>query len=198
MFTRIVILTLGLVVPARAEIRLEGVISGPKSTLFALSNDGGQVRWLRLGDTFGQFSVASYNAREEALTLRNDANEVVLRLPTAIIRSAGPGDIVGAAERLRGLDLVFALALAGDEEMTEGVAILKKAMDDSAALEKQVEQAQAELAASKSDRDRAKVGSLVRQLDTRVKLDAILRRRLIDAASAKMPNKAPGLTVILH
>jgi hypothetical protein len=188
MFTRIALLTLGLVVPATAEIRLEGVMSGPKSTLFALSNDGGQVRWLRIGDTFGQFSVASYNAREEALTLRNDANEVVLRLPTAIIRSAG-GDIVGAAERLQGLDLVFALALAGDEEMTEGVGILKKSMDDTAALEKLVEQAQAELAASKSDHDRVKVGSLLRQLDTRVKLEAILRRRLIDAASAKMPNR---------
>jgi hypothetical protein len=49
MFTRIVILTLGIVVPATAEIRLEGMMSGPKITLFALSNDGGQARWLRIG-----------------------------------------------------------------------------------------------------------------------------------------------------
>lgn len=71
-----------------AEVQFLGVMGDSKRTYFAVRPDEAvATEWVRVGEKVGSFTVASYDAETEALTLRSDGQSVVLKMPSAQVKT---------------------------------------------------------------------------------------------------------------
>ncbi len=86
-----------------AQVTFVGVMSHSKQTFFAVrSDETSPVKWVSIGDKFGEFLVVSYDAKNEALTFRNGIERIVLTLPGAQVRLA-PDEVVAGLQKILNL-----------------------------------------------------------------------------------------------
>ena len=84
-----------------AEVQFLGVMGDSRQTYFALrADETAATKWLRVGETLGRFTVASYDAEIEALTLRDAGQSMILRMPAARVRMAIDEVTVGLSKIL--------------------------------------------------------------------------------------------------
>ena len=79
------LLAIGLLtISARAEIEFSGVLIMPGRSLFALTGDtAGPPAWCALGQDFAGYSLASFDAKTDTLTLTKDGATLCLPLKDA-------------------------------------------------------------------------------------------------------------------
>ncbi len=83
-----VFLLLASFVALRAEPEFVGVFADHDRELFALSSrPGDAVRWLRLGDSCGDYTIAEYQPAGEQLILRNGIQTLALSLRRAAVQT---------------------------------------------------------------------------------------------------------------
>jgi hypothetical protein len=91
---------------SRADIEFIGILATSQARHFALGDTAtGKTDWVTLGNTFGGYTVASYEPRDDTLLLRRDGSDLRLRLKDdAKVKAARlelTGSITfGAADRI--------------------------------------------------------------------------------------------------
>jgi len=90
----------GVAVAAEPGIEFSGVLTDQGKTQLALTDKAtGTTRWLEAGADFNGYVVASYNAKDDTITLKRNGEELQLPLVAAKSRPSGPPvtTTVGAA-----------------------------------------------------------------------------------------------------
>ena len=93
MISRALICLLCLVPIANAEVQLDGIVVNSDGSLFSLvDTDTKNISgWIRVGDSFEEYRVVSYDQRSETLVLRKMATEYRITLRPSKVRAGKPG-----------------------------------------------------------------------------------------------------------
>jgi hypothetical protein len=82
---------------ARAEIEFVGILATSKTTHFALGETtSGRTDWVTVGGSFGGYTVASYEKKDETLVLRRDGIDRRIRLKEDAKVKAGRLELTGS------------------------------------------------------------------------------------------------------
>src|SRR2546423_10273155 len=93
--------SLALAACASVNMQLVGVMADSKQIRFAIrAHDGAGTRWISLGEKMEGFVLISYDSKKEALTLQNDTERIVLKLPQSYVQ-ASTDRPVRAPERIQ-------------------------------------------------------------------------------------------------
>jgi hypothetical protein len=84
------------ILPARADLEFVGILITSQSARFALSETTtGKTDWVTRGGKFDGYTIASYDAKEDTLTLTRDGAELRVRLKSDARIKSGRFELTG-------------------------------------------------------------------------------------------------------
>lgn len=187
-----------------AEIRLHGIISGGKKTLFALGVDDNRPDWLGIGDTVGGMKIDSYDYESDSVTLRKGPDIIVVTLPMSKVRHAANSATDGkrdasylALKAQKELDFIYALALAGDEEVAGLVERWGAAKVAAKALSDEVDDARTAYGRNPSREKHNAVAEVQRRLSSHLDKQNQVKNELLKVAASRKKMQPPNVAVRL-
>ena len=120
---------------ATAQVEWHGWMSSGRDVHFALSENGGKTRWVRIADTIGGFRVERFDAEPEILTLGRDGETRLIRISGRLSREGEPAasEILLRAEAAAESSTAVADALASYRTHTDLITKLRERMIENPA-----------------------------------------------------------------
>jgi hypothetical protein len=122
------------VLSARAEIEFSGFFTTNKEAHFALTDTESRTAsgWLKLDQSFRDYTLAAFDAEKETLTLRRGGQSLVLPLRTAKVK-AGKSTISGTisianGEKIEGVHATLFLGEEATFPVRDGITLYLKAV----------------------------------------------------------------------
>lgn len=174
---------------AGGALRFDGVIRDRDRVLVALrDSETRMAAWIRIGDSFEGYVAHNYEPERESLSLTKDGQTHLLHLVQGGVRDIKTLPRLGDPASLRGLELAYALAIAGDDTLEQLVMRLHECVKERMALSEKLREAVARFEQTRSEDDEIRLKEQKASIRAQVMAEQLLRDRLTELAESKRPN----------